>query len=105
MAQRGESSLQAATPECPTADVMAGADYNGFADDAGSDDHAEHAGNADHAGLKCVAEERFADINLVQDVMQDPVTNQRLVCGFKVQSPLACDLPLTFCCQCGVLIG
>ena len=76
--------------------------------DAGHAGGAEHAGRAGHAGLKCTAEERFADISLVQDVIRDPQTKQTLVCGFKVKphnmcqkalegSPCVSDLPL--CCQ------
>ena len=53
------------------------------------------------AGLKCIAEERFADINLVQDVIEDPRTKQRLVCGFKVKLPM---YPRVFNPKAGLLL-
>ena len=51
------------------------------------------------AGLTCVAEERFSNISLVQDVVQDPGTKQRLVCGFKVPPAQQLSLPPSWeCC-------
>lgn len=89
-----------------------GAEHTGHIDHSGHTGGAEHAGPAGHAGLKCTAEERFADISLVQDVIRDPQTKQTLVCGFKVKphnmcqkalegSPCLSDLPL-YCQRKGV---